>query len=87
MAVSIEKDDSPNCVQQCRVLYGVFRKKNPWKGISKNVWNAIAEEVGTENGTSEEKEFIKLRVDQSRCNMLNLMKKQVHLLLIFKKEK
>lgn len=27
MAVSIEKDDSPNCVQQCRVLYGVFRKK------------------------------------------------------------
>ena len=28
MAVSIEKDDSPNCVQQCRVLYGVFRK-NP----------------------------------------------------------
>ena len=52
-----EEEALSNCVQQCKVLYDKSHKDFQRKVIKKNTWNAVAEELGLEDGAEVEKEL------------------------------
>ena len=66
MSSSMEEEALSNCVQQYKVLYDKSHKGFHRKNIKKNAWNAVAEELGLEDGAEAEKEFTKLREKYSR---------------------
>ena len=55
MSSSIEEEALSNCVQQYKVLYDKSHKDFHRKGIKKNAWNAVVEEVGLEDRPEAEK--------------------------------
>ena len=88
MSSSMEEEALSNCVQQYKVLYDKSHKDFHRKGIKKNAWNAVVEEVGLEDRPEAEKEFTKLKKKYSRHKRDQKKKKcQVHLLLLFKRRK
>ena len=62
----MEEEALSNCVQQYKVLYDKSHKDFHRKGIKKNAWNAVVEEVGLEDRPEAEKEFTKLKKKYSR---------------------
>ena len=72
----MEEEALSNCVQHYKVLFGKSRKDFHRKDIKKNAWNAVAGEVGLEDGAEAEKEFTKLREKYSRYKR-DLKKKEV----------
>ena len=50
MSSSMEEEALSNCVQQYKVLYDKSHKDFHRKDIKKNPWNAVAEELGLEDG-------------------------------------
>ena len=66
MSSSVAEEALSNCVQQYKVLYDKNQKDFHRKDIKKNAWNAVAEELGLEDGAEAEKEFTKLREKYSR---------------------
>ena len=57
MSFSMEEEALLNCLQQYKILYEKSHKDFHRKGIKKNTWNAVAEEVGLKNRAEAEKEF------------------------------
>ena len=75
---SMEDEALSNCAQQYKLLYDKSPKDFQRKDIKKRhkAWNAVAEELGLEDGTEAEKEFTKLRRKCSRYKR-DLKKKEV----------
>ena len=76
MSLSMEEEALSNSVQQYKVLCCKSHKDIHRKDIKKNAWNAVAEELGLEDGAEAEKEFTKLREKYSRYKR-DLKKKKV----------
>ena len=61
MSSNMEEKALSNCVEQYKVLCDKSHKDIHRKDIKKNSQNAVAEEIGLEDGAEADKEFTKSR--------------------------
>ena len=54
----MEEEVLSNCLQQYKVLYGKSHKDFHRKDIKKNAWNAVAVELGLEDGCKVKKNTV-----------------------------